>query len=105
MGAVALPETETKTRPDEDEEVQFAPRYRVIIHNDDVTPMDLVVRVLLTVFRLEVKRAMEVMLEAHESGAAHVATMTLEEAELRCEKAHAEARKLDYPLTFTYEPE
>jgi ATP-dependent Clp protease adaptor protein ClpS len=87
------------------EKTRLAPRYRVIVHNDDVTPMPLVVSVLTGIFRLEAKVAARIMWEAHRTGVAHVATLALEEAEVRCERAHALARGFGYPLTFTYEPE
>jgi ATP-dependent Clp protease adaptor protein ClpS len=91
--------------PEVDERVALAPRWRVIIHNDDVTPMPFVVAILLGVFRLGPPRAESVMLEAHHTGAAHVVTLALEEAEVRVEKAHALARAKRFPLTFTYEPD
>jgi len=94
-------ETETETR----EKTELARPWRVIVHNDDVTPMDFVVRILTGVFALAATRAARVMLEAHHQGVAHVATLPLEEAEARVEKAHALARASGYPLTFTYEPE
>ena len=57
--------------------------YRVIIQNDEVTPMDFVVLVLLTIFELEIGRAMSVMYDAHNNGRALVRTMPLEEAQQR----------------------
>ncbi len=94
-----------ETKPETRERVELAPRYRVIIHNDDVTPMDFVVSILASVFRLALKESAGIMLEAHEKGVAHVVTLALEEAEVRVEKAHGLARAKRYPLTFTYEPE
>ena len=94
-----------ETEPEVDQRVSLAPRWRVIIHNDDVTPMDFVVAILLGVFRLEGQRATKVMLEAHQTGVAHVITLALEEAEVRVERAHALARAKRWPLTFTYEPD
>ena len=67
--------------------------------------MDFVVLVLVGVFKLELKHASRVMVEAHKSGVAHVITLALEEAEVRVEKAHGLARVKRYPLTFTYEPD
>ena len=93
----------TITEPKIDERVALAPPWRVVIHNDYVTPMEFVIAILVGVFRLEMLRAEEVMLEAHKTGAAHVVTLTLEEAEARVQKAHALARAARYPLTFTYE--
>lgn len=96
---VAAPVAEPVTR------VRPAPRYKVFVHNDDVTPMLFVVVILRGIFGLEGKRAAEVMLEAHESGVAFVVALTLEQAEFRVEQAHQRARAARYPLTFTYEPE
>jgi len=94
----------TVTKPEVRERVHLAPRWRVIIHNDDATPMDFVVSILTSVFRLERPAAFKVMLEAHTTGVAHVVTLALEEAETRVEKAHGLARAKGWPLTFTYEP-
>jgi len=95
----------TTTRPEVREKTELAPRWRVIIHNDDVTPMDFVVGILLGIFALERVRATRVMLEAHTTGVAHVVTLALEEAEARVDKAHSLARTKRYPLTFSYEPD
>lgn len=84
---------------------RLAPRYRVLIHNDDVTPMDFVVYVLMDIFKKNVSDAAEIMTTAHNSGVALVVVLPLEEAELRVEQAHSKARTAKYPLTFTYEPE
>jgi ATP-dependent Clp protease adaptor protein ClpS len=99
-----VPENPTPVaKPRVREKTELAWPWRVIVHNDDVTPMDFVVRILTGVFALEAARAAKVMLEAHHSGVAHVTTLPLEEAEARVEKAHALARPWGYPLTFTYE--
>ena len=82
----------------------LAPRWRVLVHNDDVTPMDFVVRILVGVFALGGLQAGKVMLEAHFRGIALVAVYSLEEAEARVERAHGLARAARWPLTFTYEP-
>lgn len=76
----------------------------VIIHNDDVTPMEFVVVVLRTVFELNQVAAAAVMLRAHYGGKAVVATLPREEAKHRVGRAHGLARSAGYPLTFTIEP-
>jgi ATP-dependent Clp protease adaptor protein ClpS len=91
--------------PDLAEKTKLAPLYRVLIHNDDVTPMDFVVRVLRDIFRLEGPRAVEVMLEAHMKGVALVVTEPLERAEFHVDQCRSLARPRGYPLTLTYEPE
>lgn len=63
------------------------PRYRVMLHNDDVNAMDHVVHALLTsVPALTPERASEIMLEAHEHGQALVIICPLELAELYRER-------------------
>jgi ATP-dependent Clp protease adaptor protein ClpS len=79
--------------------------YRVIIENDDVTPMEFVVLVLLTIFELTLERAQHVMLEAHYSGHAYVRSLPFEEAKERVYTAHSLARASGYPLSFYLEPD
>jgi ATP-dependent Clp protease adaptor protein ClpS len=79
--------------------------YRVIIENDDVTPMDFVVLVLLTVFELGHDRAEEVMYQAHINGRAYVVTLPFEEAQQRVYTAQSLARMSGYPLSFYLEPD
>jgi ATP-dependent Clp protease adaptor protein ClpS len=101
MNLQILPEIEII----EETETDLEPLYRVIIHNDDVTPMDYVVHILKTVFYLANDRAAEIMLTAHVYGSAYVQTLAKSEAEKRINKAHFEANNAGYPLKFTIEPE
>jgi ATP-dependent Clp protease adaptor protein ClpS len=103
----ALPDTERDTRLDDlpVAETELEPPYRVLIHNDDVTPMEFVIAVLRSVFSLSTRAATAVMLEAHFTGVSHVMTLPHEEAKYRVGKAHSLARAAGYPLTFTIEPD
>jgi len=89
----------------QEEETELEPLYKVIIHNDDVTPMDFVVNILKTIFYLSNPRAEEIMFAAHFSGMAYVQTLAKSEAEKRINKAHFAAGLEGYPLHFTMEPE
>ena len=89
----------------EDAETQLDPPSRVLIHNDDVTPMDFVVHVLRSIFELTWVRAEAVMLTAHYSGKALVGVYPLEEAKYKVGQAHGLARAEGWPLSFTIEPE
>ncbi|RIK29873.1 MAG: Clp protease ClpS [Anaerolineae bacterium] len=89
----------------EDSETELEPLYKVVIHNDNVTPMDFVVHILKTIFFLGNDRASEIMLTAHVSGSAYVQTLAKSEAEKRIGKAHFESNNAGYPLQFTMEPE
>lgn len=96
-GVVTETETEVRTR--------HVPRYKVFVHNDPVTSMEFVVYVLVNVFSLRHKAAIQVMFEAHQRDLALVGLYSLEQAEFRVEQAHSLARSAKYPLTFSYEPE
>src|SRR5687767_1764369 len=101
MKVEVLPEIEIIE--EHEEETELEPLYRVIIHNDDVTPMDFVVRVLTNFFYLSNPKAAEIMLIAHFSGTAYVQTLPKSEAEKRINKAHFAAGLEGYPLHFSLE--
>ena len=90
---------------DHEQETELEPLYRVLIHNDHITPMDFVVQILKTIFYLANDRALEIMMTAHITGTAYVQTLPKPEAEKRVDKAHAEANWAGYPLQFSMEPE
>lgn len=89
----------------ESTETDLEPLYRVIIHNDNVTPMDFVVEVLKQIFFLANDRAADIMLTAHIKGSAYVQTLPKREAEKRVQYAHQAARAEGYPLHFSIERE
>ena len=73
--------------------------------NDDFTPREFVVLVLKAVFRMDEGQASKVMMTAHQRGACVVAVFTREVAEEKATLATDMARKRDFPLLFTTEPE
>jgi len=103
METQATPEIEIGA--DEEQETAYEPLFRVIIHNDDVTPMDFVVHVLRTIFMLLMPDAVKVMYTAHYRGEAVVQILPKNEAEKRINKAHFAAGLEGYPLHFSMEPE
>lgn len=88
-----------------EDETELEPLYRILIHNDHVTPMDFVVHILKTVFYLPNERALDIMMTAHVTGIAYVQTLPKSEAEKRINKAHFAAGLEGYPLHFSMEPE
>ena len=102
---------ETRTRPeieiteDQQQETAYEPLYRIIIHNDDITPMDFVVHVLQGIFMLLLPEAVKVMYIAHNRGEAVVQILPKYEAERRINKAHFAAGLENYPLHFSMELE
>lgn len=89
----------------EETETELEPFFKVIIHNDNITPMDFVVHVLKTIFYLSNDKAADIMFTAHIYGTAYVQTLAKSEAEKRISKAHFEANNRGYPLKFSMEPE
>jgi ATP-dependent Clp protease adaptor protein ClpS len=87
------------------EQTTEGPLYDVIIHNDDKTPMDFVVTILLSIFQLSGLQAIQVMYSAHHHGSAYVQTLPKPEAVKRVGLAHISARLNKYPLEFTIEPQ
>ncbi|MEH2152586.1 ATP-dependent Clp protease adapter ClpS [Nostoc sp.] len=79
---------------------KLAPRYRVLLHNDDYNSMEHVVQSLIaTVPSLTQPQAISIMMEAHTNGLALVITCAQEHAEFYCEtlKSHG--------LSSTIEPD
>jgi ATP-dependent Clp protease adaptor protein ClpS len=105
--ALAPPEALPGVRLDElpVAETELEPPYKVLIHNDDVTPFDFVISVLRGVFALSGRDALAVTTRAHVTGIAYVTSLPYEEAKYRVGKAHSMARAAGFPLTFSIEPE
>lgn len=77
-----------------------APRYRVLLHNDDFNSMEHVVQTLMqTVAGLTQPQAISIMMEAHTNGIALVITCVQEHAEFYCETLK------NAGLTSTIEPD
>jgi ATP-dependent Clp protease adaptor protein ClpS len=79
---------------------KLAPRYRVLLHNDDFNSMEYVVQTLMqTIAGMTQPQAVNIMMEAHTNGVALVITCALEPAEFYCETL------LNHGLTSTIEPD
>jgi ATP-dependent Clp protease adaptor protein ClpS len=79
---------------------KIAPRYRVLLHNDDFNPMEYVVQVLMTtVPSITQPQAVNIMMEAHTNGLALVITCAQEHAEFYSETLN------NHGLTSTIEPD
>ncbi|MBK8433866.1 MAG: ATP-dependent Clp protease adaptor ClpS [Chloroflexi bacterium] len=87
------------------EDVELEPPYRVIIHNDDVTTFEFVIRVLQTIFGLNVMMAEQIANRTHTHGSAYVGTFPKSEAETKVNKTHFAAQLEGFPLRLTIEPE
>ena len=72
--------------------------YRVVLINDDYTPMEFVVDILETVFGMERTRATQVMLEVHTKGKGICGVYTFEIAETKVAQVTGLAQQHQHPL-------
>ena len=105
MSAPPQIQRQIQRRQEADPEEELDRLYRIIIHNDDVTPYDFVIIVLVRFFQLDAPAAELVTWTAHTSGVALVIILPLTEARRRVGRAHFAAAVEGYPLSFTIEPE
>ncbi len=79
--------------------------YRVILLNDDFTPREFVVEVLVKVFRKSSAEAYKIMIRAHRGGHSTVSVYTYDIAVTKANQARKMAKEADYPLQFAVEPD
>ena len=72
--------------------------YRVVLHNDDYTTMDFVVKVVMAVFHKPAAEATKIMLDVHRKGHGIVGVYTRDIALTRVSQVHEMARQGEYPL-------
>ena len=90
---------ETRTR------TQKPPMYKVLLLNDDYTPMEFVVHVLERFFKLDHAQAFEIMLTVHKKGLAVVGVFSYEIAETKVGQVMDLAQQHQHPLQCTMEKE
>jgi ATP-dependent Clp protease adaptor protein ClpS len=79
--------------------------YKVLLLNDDFTPMEFVVYVLERVFRRSRTEANDIMLKVHNDGVGVAGVFTYEVAETKVDQVMTLARKNEHPLQCTMERE
>ena len=91
--------TATRTR------TRRPPRFKVILYNDDYTPMEFVVTLLEQVFGKGPAEATQLMLQIHKAGAGIAGVYVLEVAETKVVTVHRLAEAEGYPLRAGTDPE
>ncbi|WP_106204747.1 ATP-dependent Clp protease adapter ClpS [Aliiruegeria haliotis] len=84
---------------------QRPPLYKVLLLNDDYTPMEFVVHILERFFGLTHAQAFEIMLVVHKKGVAVVGVFSHEVAETKVAQVMDFARRHQHPLQCTMEKE
>lgn len=95
--SLLLAESEVKT--------QRPPFFKVVLLNDDYTPMDFVIFILKDIFRRSHEDAVSIMLEIHGKGTGVCGVYTRDVAETKAEEAIIIARRNEYPLQCRVEKE
>ena len=91
----------TKAKP----KTQRPSLYKVLLLNDDYTPMEFVVHVLERIFGMTNAQALELMLTVHRRGVAVVGVFSFEIAETKVTQVMDYARRNQHPLQCTMEKE
>ena len=86
-------------------QVERPQRYRVVLYNDDYTPMEFVVALLERVFSKGPAEATQIMLKIHRSGQGVAGVYVLEVSETKVATVHRMAEERGYPLRSGVEPE
>lgn len=93
--------------PDEDGDVAVQsaepalaqpPLYKVVLHNDDYTPMEFVIEVLQDFFNMDSEKAVQVMLAVHTQGKGTCGVFTRDIAETKSYQVNEYARECEHPL-------
>ncbi|BDF94580.1 MULTISPECIES: ATP-dependent Clp protease adapter ClpS [Pseudoalteromonas] len=92
-------------RDSEKQKLQPPRKYKVILNNDDYTPMDFVVEVLTTFFNMDSDRATDVMLQVHQNGRAICGVYSADVAYTKVEQVNRYARDNEHPLLCSCEQE
>ena len=96
-GTIVVNETQTKTKKPS--------MYKVLLLNDDYTPMEFVVHILERIFHKNQEEATQIMLHVHQKGIGVCGVFTYEIAETKVSKVLDLARRNQHPLQCTMEKE
>ena len=89
----------TKTRP----KTKKPSQYRVLLMNDDYTPMEFVVSILMGIFKKTQEEATAIMLNVHQNGIGVAGVYTFEVAETKVAQVLESAKRGGHPLKCTLE--
>jgi ATP-dependent Clp protease adaptor protein ClpS len=96
--------SQTQTQSRTDTEITYPKRYNVIFLNDDYTPMDFVIQLLVEIFNKNIDQAQEITMAIHNEGSAVVGTYSREIAEQKTHEAVLACQHSGHPLEILCEP-
>ena len=86
-------------------ETDLEPPYKVLIHNDNITTFEFVIRILQQIFGRNIMQAEQIAMNTHVKGIGYVGSYGKSDAEKRIGKAKFAASLEGFPLQFTMEAE
>ena len=99
MSAIDIPEVVRKAATEVGEpQLQRPPMYRVVMLNDDFTPMDFVIDVLVRFFHKSEETAHGLMMQIHQKGSARCGVFTRDLAETKTQQVETASRTSGHPL-------
>lgn len=98
-------DTQTVTLTDVKDQIDEPKMHRVVLHNDDHTPMEFVVAILESYFNKSEPQATQIMLDVHKKGLGICGVFTKEIAETKTVMVTEKAKMHKYPLLCTHEEE
>ncbi len=99
MGQKTIEKSNTKI------EIKKPKMYKTIIHNDDYTTMEFVVKVLIEIFRKSPMEATKVMYDVHRTGVGIAGIYSYDIAATKTVQAMTLAEESGFPLKFSMEEE
>jgi ATP-dependent Clp protease adaptor protein ClpS len=98
-----MSETAVKNKESVVTNIKKPSKFKVVVYNDDFTPMEFVVAVLISIFKHNEEVATELTLKIHNEGSAVAGIYTYEIAEQKAIDATEAARNSEYPLQIRVE--
>ena len=80
-------------------------KYKVVLHNDDYTPMEFVILILMDAFNFSIQKATGIMMQVHEQGKGIAGAYSREIAWMKTKKCNKIAQQEGHPFMVTMEQE
>ena len=82
----------------EKDDLQPPKKFKVVLLNDDYTPMDFVAKLLITIFHKDPETALAITMSVHNSGKGIAGVYSKEIAETKSSETNMTAKQYGYPL-------
>jgi ATP-dependent Clp protease adaptor protein ClpS len=100
---MAKSNVKTKSSTKSKVDIKYPERYNVIFINDDYTPMDFVIHLLIEIFNKSINQAKDITLTIHKEGRAIAGTYNFEIGEQKVQEATVVSRHNGHPLQIVLE--